>query len=160
VNCEHTRGLLNAYLDGQLAPARRAQVAEHLRECAGCARALAALEGVNRAIGALDGMAVPDGFSQRVRQAAESARVLGLESAQRRVHLFGNVLTRVAAVVMAAAGLAVGMAMGGTLAGSNGYAAVSDAAESEVLALQTDVLSAVPEGSVSDVYLAFVSESE
>ena len=160
MNCEHTRELLNAYLDGELAPTRHAQVAQHLRECAGCARALADLEGVNRAMGALDGMAVPDGFGRRVRQAAESARVLRLESAQRRVHLFGNVLTRVAAVVMAVAGLSVGMAMGGTLAGSNGYAAQSDTEESAVLELQTGALSAVPEGSVSDVYLAFVSESE
>lgn len=160
MNCEHTRELLNAYLDGELAPARHAQVAEHLRECPGCARTLAELEGVNRAIGALDGMAVPDGFGRRVRQTAESARILHLETANHRVRLFGDALTRIAAVVMAVAGLAVGMAMGGTLGGSNGYPAVSGAAESEVLALQTDVLSAVPEGSVSDVYLAFVSEDE
>ena len=160
MNCERTRELLNAYLDGELAPARHAQVTEHLRECAGCARALAQLEGVNRAIGALDGMAVPDGFGRRVRQAAESARVLRLEAAAQRVRLFGNALTRIAAVVMVVAGLSVGMAMGGTLAGSNGYAAQADAEESAVLELQTSALSAIPEGSVSDVYLAFVSESE
>ena len=160
MDCERTRELLNTYLDGELSPDRHAQVAEHLRACAGCAQALAELEGVNRAIGTLAGAAVPEGFARRVREAAESARVLRLETASRRVRLFGDALTRIAAVVMAVAGLAVGMAMGRTLAASNGYAAQLDPAESEVLALQTDALSAVPEGSVSDVYLAFVNEDQ
>ena len=160
MDCERTKELLNAYLDGELPPDRRAQVAEHLRGCAACAAALAELEDLNRAIGTLPGAVVPEDFARRVREAAESARVLHLDVASHRVRLFGDALTRIAAVVMAVAGLAVGMAMGQAMSSANGYTAASDAAESEVLALQTGVLSVVSEGSVSDVYLTLVSEDE
>ena len=160
MNCERTTELLNAYLDGELSPDQRAQVAEHLSGCAACAEALAGLEGVNRAIGTLDAATVPEGFARRVREAAESGRLLRLQPMRHRVRLFGDALTRIAAVVMAVAGLAVGMAMGRTLWTTNGYTTVEDTSESEVLALQTGVLSVVPEGSVSDVYLELVSDDE
>jgi anti-sigma factor RsiW len=160
VNCERTRELLNAYLDGELAPDLRAEVAEHLHGCPGCTEALAELETLNRAIGTLPGAAVPDGFAARVRAAAEEGRLLRPGTANRRIRLFGDALTRIAAVLMAVAGLAVGMAMGRTMSAANGYAGASDATESEVLALQTDVLSVIPEGSLSDVFLTLVSEEE
>jgi anti-sigma factor RsiW len=160
VNCERTVELLNAYLDGELPPDRHALVAEHLRGCAACSKALAELEGVNRAIGTMAGAVVPEGFARRVRDAAEPSRMIHLDVTSHRVRLFGDALTRIAAVVMAVAGLAVGLAMGRALPTTNGGTAATDATESQVLALQTDSFSAVPEGSISDVYLTFVSEDE
>lgn len=160
MDCERTRELLNAYLDGELPPDRRADVDAHLCDCAACAAALGELEGLNRAIATLAGAAVPEGFAARVREAAESGRVLRLDTVNHRVRLFGDALTRIAAVVMAVAGIAVGLAMGQNLSATSSYAATSETTESEVLALQTDVLSSVPEGSLSDVYLAFVTEDQ
>jgi anti-sigma factor RsiW len=160
VDCECTRELLNAYLDGELPNDRQVEVTDHLRGCAACTKALAELEDLNRVIATLPGATVPEGFARRVREAAEQSRVLQLEAPGHRVRLFGDALTRLAAAVMAVAGLAVGMAMGQALPAANSHAPASDVTDSEVLALQTDGLSAVPEGSLSDVYLAFVSQDQ
>ena len=160
MDCERTRELLNAYLDRELPPDQRAEVDAHLRGCAACAAALGELEGLNRAIATLAGAVVPEGFAGRVRDAAESARILRLDMVNHHVRLFGDALTRIAAVVMAVAGIAVGLAMGQNLSATSAYAAAPETTESEVLALQTDGLSSVPEGSLSDVYLAFVTQDE
>ncbi|NLW49422.1 MAG: hypothetical protein GXY85_01080 [Candidatus Brocadiaceae bacterium] len=160
MNCERTRELLNAYLDGELSPERRAKVDEHLRACGACTDVRSQWLRLNRAIGSLPGAKVPDGFARRVRQAAEAGRALRVGRMGRRVRLFGDALTRIAAVFMAVAGVAVGMAMGWTSAAANGHATASDRMESEGIALQTDMPVAMPEDSLSDVYLAFVIDEE
>lgn len=159
MNCRQTTAKLNAYLDGELPPGAMAGVQEHLQACPQCAAELLELKQLNLVLGALEGATAPGGFARRVREAAAGpvpmagARPVG-------VRLAGRVLTRVAAVLMAAAGLWVGMTMGGAVGLNNGYAAESETAESEDLDLQVDALSAAPVGSVTDVYLAFVSGEE
>jgi len=44
MNCRDARALLDAYLDGELRPAERAEVEAHARSCASCGTALAELE--------------------------------------------------------------------------------------------------------------------
>jgi len=47
---------MSDYLDGELAPARRARMERHLSECAKCRRLLA---GLRRTVAALNGLSAP-----------------------------------------------------------------------------------------------------
>jgi hypothetical protein len=76
MDCGKARELLSAYHDGELAPADRARVEEHLRDCAECAAALARLAEVDAGVGVPDpGPEYWERFNRRVmeRLAAERA---------------------------------------------------------------------------------------
>jgi hypothetical protein len=62
VDCEHIRPLLSVYLDGELAPARQAEVAAHLDACPDCARALADFRALGQEIRALPEVPPPPGL--------------------------------------------------------------------------------------------------
>lgn len=60
---ESQRERLSAYLDGELAPAERAELDAHLRDCEQCQRELAALRQTRALLQALPAPAIPRDFS-------------------------------------------------------------------------------------------------
>ncbi len=163
VDCKTTSQRLSAYLDGELPQAGAAAVEEHLRGCPRCAAELAALRGLSHTLEGLEGAAVPSGFAARVRRAA------GAERASRRpLVLFGTpsrlnrVLMRVAAGLVAVAGLWVGMSVGGSAFASREEASfdTAEVAQQSEFDLQLESLSTAPPGSIAEAYLAFASYEE
>jgi anti-sigma factor RsiW len=164
VDCKKIQMRLSAYLDGELAPAGAATVEEHLRGCPRCAAELAGLQALSLALThALEGATEPSGFAARIRRAA-AAR----QARRRPIMLFGDrpglrpALLRVAAGLIAVAGLWVGMSVGGSAFGRIGQSLSNDAQASEQneFALQVETLSAAPPGSIAEAYLAFSSYEE
>ncbi len=142
MNCEEAQRSLSAYLDGELPPQAAGELRRHLSECAQCAGGLEELRRLEAALDALPGTYVPAGFARRVREAAQAGRV-------RRMP-FGGTLTRAAAVLMAVAGLYCGVQTGRAVGGGP----AQDVSATDALDYQADALSAVPTGSLADVYLA------
>lgn len=70
VDCEH-RVRLNAYHDGELSPAERADVESHLRDCPSCAAELAAMRRVS---GTFAVTTPPEPSHERLLQLARSVR--------------------------------------------------------------------------------------
>ena len=72
MNCKHIRPLLSAYLDDELDPTRRAEVADHLATCQECARVLDDFRALGQDIRALPDIAPPAGmrpaFEERSRR--------------------------------------------------------------------------------------------
>ncbi len=72
MNCELIRPLLSLYLDGELDPAQRDDVAAHLAICSECARVLDDFSILGQGIRALPDVPAPDGmraeFSARLRK--------------------------------------------------------------------------------------------
>ncbi len=160
VDCKTTSQRLSAYLDGELPQAGAAAVEEHLRGCPQCAAELAALRALSHALDGLEGTAVPARFAARVRRAAEA------KTARRRpIVLFGGsstlsrVLMRVAAGLVAVAGIWVGLNVGGSAfaGGERTSSGTVDVAAQDEFDLQVESLSAAPPGSIAEAYLAFVN---
>lgn len=71
MDCRETRRMLSAYHDGELSPAERAGVEEHLRGCAGCSGLLAALSGFDSKVEVPDpGPEYWERFNRRVVERA------------------------------------------------------------------------------------------
>ncbi|MHC4592447.1 MAG: anti-sigma factor family protein [Planctomycetota bacterium] len=151
MDCEGTREKLNAYLDGELSSEGAFLVREHLQDCPRCAAELDELKRLNQALDAYQGIGVPEGFARRVVPAPTpvGARPLPV-----------RVFSRAAAVLMAVAGLSVGLAMGGSVGPADSYAAQAEGAELDDFDLQAEVLSGVDADSVADAYLELLSEGE
>jgi anti-sigma factor RsiW len=167
VDCNATARLLSAYLDGEVPQGDAAAVEGHLRGCARCAAELAELRALSHLLNGLEGLAVPSDFAGRTREAAANALadsgrrepvvLFGLD----RARPLGRVLMRVAAGLVAVAGLWMGMSVGGAaFAGRDQTPAESDVAEQSEFDLQMESLSAAPPGSMAEAYLAFVSYEE
>lgn len=78
MDCGKTRELLSAYHDGELAPADRARVEEHLRGCAECPAALARLEEIDAGVGVPDpGPEYWERFDRRVMERVAAERAEG-----------------------------------------------------------------------------------
>ncbi len=159
MKCRRTCERLNAYLDGELAPHEALAVQEHLRACPRCAAELDELKRLNRALEGQPLIAVPAAFARRVRAAGEERRAgpVPIATSTARLNL---VLSRVAAVVMVAAGLWVGGLMARGTPTSGVGAIESDTYEAAEFDLQLNALSAAPPGSVAEVCLAFADQGE
>lgn len=70
MKCKDVQGVLEAFLDGELAPARRAEVEDHLAACDPCAEELAELATVGRL--------VRESIDLRVAEAVETGAFDGL----------------------------------------------------------------------------------
>jgi anti-sigma factor RsiW len=75
MTCEQRRPSLLSYLEGELAPAERAELDVHLAGCAACREALAAERRLSAQLGALPAVRVPGDFEARfhARLAREAA---------------------------------------------------------------------------------------
>jgi anti-sigma factor RsiW len=163
VDCKNTLLRLNAYLDGELPQAGAADVERHLRECPSCAAELAALRALAGALADLEGAAVPSRFAARVLDAARARdaarRAPALPFGLLRAGPVSRVLLRMAACLVAVAGLWMGMSVGSS-ASARGQQAPAESAdvtgESE-FDIQLASLSAAPPGSIAEAYLDFVS---
>lgn len=67
---EEIKGSLSAYHDGELGPAEAAEVAQHLRSCAGCAADLAELETLSSGLKETLAAPAPAGLKARALAAA------------------------------------------------------------------------------------------
>ena len=160
MDCREASEMFGAYLDGELMSQAGEGVRDHLAACPRCAADLAQLKRLNHVLDALEGMAAPANFSSRVRAAAASHRVAREAGPQPAFGPARRVLMQVAAGVMIAAGLWVGVTMGGAMGLSAPASATAEEAQSDELDLQVNALAAAPAGSVAGTYLAFASESE
>ncbi len=78
MDCGKTRELLSAFHDGELAPADRARVEEHLRGCGECSAALARLAEIDAGVGVPDpGPEYWERFNRRVMERVEKERAEG-----------------------------------------------------------------------------------
>jgi anti-sigma factor RsiW len=160
MNCDTAHNKLSAYLDGELPPEGEAAVRAHLAGCEECSRRLRQYRALDGLLGGLEPAPVPADFAAGVRREAERRADQGRT---KRVRLFGEpgaafqgTLVRVAAALMAVAGLSVGLALGqGVSAGVSG-----DAVTEEETLLELENLSATPPGSVSEAYLAFLGDED
>ena len=99
MNCDDTRPLLNAYLDGELDLPRSLEIEQHLERCEGCATTLNTLRATSTAIsGAELYRSAPAGLEQRIR------RSIGLDAPEQRRRRTGFRLLAMAAAVLIAAG--------------------------------------------------------
>jgi len=150
MTCEAVQERLSAYLDGELSPEAAGPIAEHLASCGACSAELESLKRLGGAIEGLAGMGVPAGFARRVRLAA--ATISAQPPAGGR-----QTLSRVAAGLVALAGLWLGLAMGSAAGPANGNGSTSAAPEG--LDWQVEALSAAPAGSVAHVVLTMVGST-
>ncbi|UCC79841.1 MAG: zf-HC2 domain-containing protein [Candidatus Zixiibacteriota bacterium] len=72
MNCRGVSRRLSAYIDGQLSPAIRESVEDHLKGCLLCRRKLAEFEAIVRVAHELPSVGVSDGFADRVLAAAKT----------------------------------------------------------------------------------------
>jgi len=153
MNCKRITGRLSAYLDGELSPRAAERLEAHLGACPACA---AQLQGLRHLHHALEGYGAPvadESLARRVRLAAEARREAGDRS---RIVPFMPVLARAAAGVLFAAGVAAGLVAGSAAV----RPAVPQAHESEIALAQLDVLSVATPGSVADIVLASLGETQ
>jgi hypothetical protein len=103
VNCEHVWSEISNYLDGEVDPALRAAMEEHLKGCKHCTAVLDGTRNVVQVYGDDRLFELPAGFSQRVqRRIAQQASSSGFRSARSLWML------AVAATALIAGGLALG----------------------------------------------------
>jgi anti-sigma factor RsiW len=168
MDCKSTHERLSAYLDRELPQAHADAVEQHVRRCARCAAELAGLRALGSVLTELEGASVPDGFARRVREAALARQADGARRLP--VPLFGfmpaRVLVRVAAGLIAVAGLGAGLWVGVSLGGSafedralaqrDQGSVVEEPAEEGELEVQMASFSVAPPGSMAEAYLSFV----
>jgi hypothetical protein len=103
VNCEHVWTEISNYLDGEVDPALRAAMDEHLKGCKHCTAVLDGTRNVVRIYGDDRLFELPVGFSQRLqRRIAAQGSSLGFRSAR------SLWILAVAATALIAGGLALG----------------------------------------------------
>lgn len=81
MNCDGVRGLLSAYLDGELSAGELLRVEQHLRRCHACADEVDSLRQTIALVGALDEVEVPASFQVQLHQRLVA---LGPPTAMRR----------------------------------------------------------------------------
>jgi len=173
MDCHEVSRRLNAYLDGELLSQAGEEVRDHLAACARCAAEFEQMKQLNHALDALQGMVPPAYFPSRLRQLASSRqrKAYNLRSGAateasetagtgRRRSAFSRVLVRAAAGLLVAAGLWVGVTMGGALASTDAASSQVEETQPDAIDLQVHALSVLPAGSVAGDYVALVSESE
>jgi predicted anti-sigma-YlaC factor YlaD len=101
ISCEHVLREVSNYLDGEVDPALRAAVEEHVRGCKRCAAVLDGTRNVVQLIADERVLELPLGYEQRLRQKLAAER-----PAARKSHLSWLVLGTAAALVVG--GLAIG----------------------------------------------------
>ncbi len=137
---DRVRERLSAWLDGELTPEERREVAGHLEVCPECRRELDLLKGLDAALGSLEAP-VPAGLPARVLERLQPRRRYGWQS-----------LAMVASLVL-------GIVLGGALARDfypySTAAAISNG-NGEVLALEE--FHDFPQGSLGAVMVSYQAE--
>ena len=133
---DRVRERLSAWLDGELAPEERLEVAAHLEVCEKCRRELAALERLDAALGSLDAPT----------PARLAARVLDRLQPRRRYWWQSLAM---------AASLVLGIVLGGSLA-RDFYPYPVTSGNSEVLALEE--FHDFPQGSLGAVMVSYQTD--
>ena len=111
MKCEECRELLDAYHDGELQPATREAVAEHLHACPSCSAALAAYQGLRKQVRALGRAPAPPGLAAKIGKALEEADGKAHERA-RPVRFWGAMAASHLLVLALGGGLAFGLLQG------------------------------------------------
>ncbi len=134
--CEQVRERLSAWLDGELAPDARGEVAAHLKDCGECRRELALLARLDSTLGILEAP-VPAGLTERVLDRLRPRRRYGWQS------------------LAMAASLVLGIVLGGALA-RDFYPYPALNGNSEILALEE--FHDFPQGSLGAVMASYQAE--
>lgn len=116
MRCESARAKLGAYHDGELEPADRAAVADHLRDCPACGEVHADFVRLGQALRAGGRPALPVGLADKVRRSIEATAAAddvdaaskpalgGVQPAQRRpIAFMARAAVLVAACLLSAA---------------------------------------------------------
>ena len=135
--CEQVQERLSAWLDGELAPEARQEVAAHLEICPGCQGELALLSRLDAALGALEAQPLPAQLPQRVLERLRPRRRYWWQS------------------LAMAASLILGIVLGGTLA-RDFYPYPASNGDAEVLALEE--FHDFPQGSLGAVMVSYQGE--
>jgi hypothetical protein len=101
VNCEYVWQEISNYLDGEVDPALRTAMEQHIRGCKRCAAVLDGTQNIIELYGDERALEVPLGFSQRLHRRLEA------QMPQRRGSAFGWMVAFAAAGLLIA-GLAIG----------------------------------------------------
>lgn len=158
MDIRHPGAELSAYLDGDLGPARRAEIETHLSECAACAAAAADLRGLK---GAASTLAERDpaadlwpGIRQRIT-AREDVPVVPITRPVGRRVSFSWVQLAAASVALLVLGAAsVWLAVSGRAPGVAPVAERETAAPDGTVSLAADYGDAVYEAAVADLEAA------
>jgi anti-sigma factor RsiW len=73
MNCDDVRGLLDAWVDGELSAADRGAVGRHVEGCETCARDVARIRALGRRLRALGRHPLPDGLEARIASVVDGA---------------------------------------------------------------------------------------
>ena len=159
MSCDEIQNRLNAYRDAELDPETQTDIEEHLDECPDCRQELERIETVccqlERAAPAPE---VPEGFAERVveRATEESASAEPPRSGAWGDGWPGATGSmRVAAAAVLALGIAAGALMAtGLWSGDGSRTDRPSPRTATVTTYGVDQLSAAPEGSLTDAYVA------
>jgi anti-sigma factor RsiW len=144
MNCSDVEKWLSAYMDGELAPARKDAVASHLGSCEICRSRLAEWEAVWKALDALPAAAPAPAFRGRLAARLREPRPQVSERLER-------FLIPVSAAAVALLGFWIGYIAGGRQASSAG---VRDSISPIASTAYLDSFNSVPTASLGDVYLS------
>lgn len=112
MNCAKVKRMLSLVLDGEAPAELRAAVEDHLERCAGCRKEFQELKEIKALLQSMPSPEMPSYLTARVL-----ARLQEKESAQPG---FIPVLWRIAAALLIAIGLGLGVVIGQGLAGNGG----------------------------------------
>lgn len=144
MNCRDVEKWLSAFMDGELAPARKDAVASHLNTCEACRSRLAEWEAVWRALDALPAAAPSPAFRSRLTARIREPRPPVSERLER-------FLIPASAAAVALLGFWIGYMAGGRQAPSAG---VQDSISPIASTAYLDSFNSVPAASLGDVYLS------
>jgi anti-sigma factor RsiW len=144
MNCSDVEKWLSAYMDGELAPARKDAVASHLGSCETCRSRLVEWEAVWKALDALPAAAPAPAFRSRLAVRLRESRPPVSERLER-------FLIPVSAAAVALLGFWIGYIAGGRQAVSAG---VRDSISPIASTAYLDSFNSVPAASLGDVYLS------
>ncbi len=158
--CDEIRQQLEDFAAGRLPMALRCEMAEHLRNCAACRRALSEHDAVSSVLCRIQ-TSVPAGFTSRVlRRAHQRVALVPVATTRWPARLGLNSLPMgSAAAAVLAVGVTLGLLMGSDVIGVGG-AAAPEGEPDPAAAYGMDSLGEAPDGSLAQSYLTVVEAAE
>ena len=162
MRCSEARKRLNRYSDAELPPKVRKEIERHLATCADCRLVRTHLETVGRFWAMLDKPALPEGFANRVMQAARqqtAPRVQRIQPWWTFVQWWWHeqsLAMRAAAAAVVIVGSLAGWSFSGSFPPSGPFAGPDRRADADRMVMgDLGILSGAPDGSLEQIYLAW-----
>ena len=148
---------LSAYLDGELGPARRAEIETHLSECPACAGAVADLRGLRGAVSALEDREPAADLWPGIRDriaVREGVRVVPITRRPRHISLSWTQLAAASVALLILGAASVWLAVSGRTPGGAPVVAEREAAAGGTVSLAGDFGEAPYEAAVAELQAA------